>query len=157
VSVGFTLENESQLKLVVVALTTLFAATLQPASAQTPALAQSSPDATESARRIAATLTLAAQEYRLAWQNGRLTAPAEWEEAKLFVAEAHHTARSLPPALAHEFDNRLTVLESRLAAQFPAESLALEARAIEVRLSTALGVTLDDRPAREPSINNGEV
>ena len=145
------------MKLVAAAFTALIAAAL-PASAspQTPALAQSSADAAEPARRVAATLALASQEYRLAWQRGRMTAPSEWEEAKLFVAEARHSARALPPALAHEMDARLAALEARLAAQLPADSLAAESRAIEVRLSSALGVTLDDRPAREPSIANGE-
>ena len=33
------------------------------------------PDARNAARRIAATVHLAAQEYRLAWDGGRLTNP----------------------------------------------------------------------------------
>src|SRR5258706_544409 len=73
------------------------------AVAQTPAQAQTTLRAQapgeDAARRIVATLQLAANEYRLAWSNGAMTAPAEWEEAKEFVAEARRSAGELPPGL----------------------------------------------------------
>src|SRR5438046_2068799 len=65
-----------------------------PAFAQTPALAET--PGVEAARRVAATLQLAAQEYRLAWVRGALANPGEWDEAKAFVAEAHRSSAQLP-------------------------------------------------------------
>jgi high-affinity iron transporter len=125
------------------------------AVSQTPAHAAVPPQVQESARRVAATLMLAAQEYALAFDGGRLVNRAEYDEAVLFVAEARRSARGLPPALAAELDGRLARLESRLVDGFPAESLVIEAQRVEARLSAALGVSLDDRPAREPSLGSG--
>ena len=120
-----------------------------PATEQTPGL--------EPARRLVATLQLAANEYRLAWQAGVMTAPDEWDEAKLFVSESHRSANELPPALRAQFAPRLAGIEQRLAAKMPPDSLALEAADIERLLTVAIGVSLDERPAREPSFANGEV
>jgi high-affinity iron transporter len=124
-----------------------------PTFAQTPALAET--PGVEAARRVAATLHLAAQEYRLAWVGGALTNTGEWDEAKLFVAEARRSAAQLPGAVRAEIMPRLIGIEQRLAARMPPESLAIAARDVELRLSTLLRVSLDDRPAREPSIDNG--
>mgnify|MGYP001607497046 CR=1 FL=1 len=55
-----------------------------------------SSDVPESARRIAATLQLASQEYRLAFRGAVLVNDAERDEAALFVAEARRTAAELP-------------------------------------------------------------
>jgi high-affinity iron transporter len=126
-----------------------------PAFAQTPTRTEIPPQVQESARRIAATLTLAAQEYALAFRGGRLVNQAEYDEAMLFVAEARRSARDLPVPLSTEMDRRLERLGARLAGQMPADSLAIEARLVEVRLVAALGVSLDDRPAREPSLASG--
>ncbi len=127
-----------------------------PARAQTPAHAALPPQTVEAARRVAATLTLAAQEYALAFSGGRLVNQAEYDEAVLFVAEARHSARELPPALAAEMDAWLARLETRIAGHLPADSLTLEAQRLEARLASALGVSLDDRPAREPSLASGQ-
>src|SRR5437899_2662179 len=78
------------------------------ARAQTVAVAQT--PGVEAARRLVATLQLAAQEYRLAWQNGALTQPEEWTEARLFVTEARHAAADLPPGLRAELAPRLASL-----------------------------------------------
>ncbi len=103
-----------------------------------------------------ATLQLAAQEYRLAWRGGTIVNAAEWEEARLFVAEARRSARALAPGLAGELDTTIARLGERVAARMPAESLLLAATAIERRLTAALGVSLDERPARLPSLAAGE-
>ncbi len=135
-----------------------------PAVAQTPvalvrpvadAAALADPVQVEAARRIVATLQLAAQEYRLAWQGGALVNTAEWEEARLFIAEARRAVPQLGAALSTELEGRLAALERRVAGRMPAESLAIEARAIETRLTAALGTSLDERPAREPSLAEG--
>ena len=81
-------------------LAVVLAALPAPAPGQTPAQAAVPPQVQESARRVAATLTLAAQEYTLAFSGGRLVNQAEYDEAVLFVAEARRSARELPSALA---------------------------------------------------------
>jgi len=141
-------------------LNTIFSASLflavvlqTPAIAQTPAQAQT--PGVEAARRVAATLQLAAQEYQLAFVNGVLANPAEWSEAQLFVAEARRSAAELPESVRTPLTPRLASLEQRLAAQMPPDSLAAEARRIEELLSSRLGVSLDERPAREPSLASG--
>jgi high-affinity iron transporter len=109
------------------------------------------------ARRLVATLELAAQEYRLAWHGDVLVNPAEWQEARLFLAEARRSVQQLPPGVRSEMQARLVDLERRLAAQLPADAQALEAGEIERRSAAAIGVSLDEQPAREPSIANGEL
>ncbi|MFI5280047.1 MAG: FTR1 family protein [Gemmatimonadales bacterium] len=126
-----------------------------PARAQTPAEAQAPGE--DAARRIVATLQLAAQEYRTAWQNGAMTAPGEWEEAKLFVGEARRSAGELPPDLRAQIAPLIATLAQRLEAKMPPDSLALAASDIERRLTVAVGSSLDERPAREPSVANGEL
>lgn len=134
----------------------LVAASLQtPALAQTPAHAQT--PGIDAARRIAATLQLAAQEYRLAWVDGRLANTGEWEEAKLFVAEARRSSAQLPATARAEMTPRITMLEQQLAARMPPESLALVAHDVEARLTVLLGTSLDERPAREPDLASGAV
>jgi len=125
------------------------------APAQTPARAEVPPQVQESARRVAATLALAAQEYALAFVGGRFTNQAEYDEAVLFVAEARRSAAQLPAPLSAELEQRIAILGVRLAGRMPVESLAIEARLISVRLGTALGISLDERPAREPSLAAG--
>jgi len=109
----------------------------------------------EAARRIVATLQLAAQEYRLAFSGGALVNTAEYEEARLFVAEARRSSAILGGAIAAALDRRLAALQQRLDQRMSADSLAAEAAAIERQLTEALGVSLDERPAREPSLANG--
>src|SRR5260221_12232731 len=123
-------------------LAVLAAVALQtPAFAQTPALAET--PGVEAARRVAATLQLAAQEYRLAWVRGTLANPGEWDEAKAFVAEAHRSAAQLPVNVRAEMEPRLAALETRLAAQTPPESLAGAGRGNQTPPTTALGRSLD--------------
>lgn len=144
-------------------LTLLLGIAAAPALAQAPpvlahVVAESAPleDArVEAARRIVATLQLAAQEYRLAWVDGALTNMAEYEEARLFVAEARRSAALLGPPLWRDVDAQLARLESRLAARMSPDSLAAAATAMERHLTAQLGVSLDERPAREPSLTNG--
>lgn len=109
----------------------------------------------ETARRIAGTLALAAQEYRLAWQGGELARPQEALEARLFLAEARRSARELPRRAGAEVEAKIAALEGLLMAAAPAESVAERAAAIERHLAVGLGVSLDDRPARAPSLKAG--
>ena len=126
------------------------------ASLQTPALAQTpGPDAVHAARRISQTLALASQEYRLAWSGARLVAPSEWEEARQFVLEAQRSTQTLPQPVRGEMSARLSRIAQRLSAQFPADSLALEAVQVEQRLRSAFGPSLEERSERDPSPATG--
>ena len=127
----------------------------QPAQAQTIAQAQS--PGIDAGRRVVATLQLAASEYPLAFHNGVMVAPAEWDEARLFVAEARKSVDGLPPDVRSTIAPRLAALEQKLGARMAPDSLLSEAREVERLLVLALGQPLDDRPAREPSIPNGEI
>src|SRR3990172_4486353 len=89
------------------------------------------PQGADAARRVVATLQLAAQEYRLAFRGTALVNPAEAEEALLFVQAARGSARQLPVALAAELEPRLASLELLLARHGPGDSPALPARGIE--------------------------
>ena len=114
-----------------------------------------SPEARDAARRVAATVHLAAQEYALAWQGGAFTQPEEADEAKLFVGEALRAARALPADLAAPAVRDLDDLQRLLAARSPADSVAQRAAALERRIDAAVGSVLDERPAREPSLAGG--
>ena len=133
----------------------LFVCSASAARAQTPAQAQT--PGQEPASRVVATLQLAAKEYRMAWSHDSLTQPEEWAEAKLFVAEAQRSAGELPADLRAELAPRIAALARRLAAKMRPDELAQEASDIERRLTVAFGVSLDERPAREPSVPNGEL
>lgn len=114
-----------------------------------------SPETRDAARRVAATVHLAAQEYALAWEGGALTRPEEADEARLFIGEAHRAARLLPARVAAEVARELDAMERLFAAAAPEDSVAGHAAALERRLDAELGSALDDRPAREPSLAAG--
>jgi high-affinity iron transporter len=112
-------------------------------------------DHTQSVRRIAATARLAAQEYRLGVQNGKVVLPAEVEEAQLFLTEAKRTAGLLPPEIsrstAREIDSILALV-GRLA---PGDSVAARVSALSSQLAQQLRVSLDELPARVPTLARG--
>jgi high-affinity iron transporter len=125
-------------------------------ASQAPVLARNpGPPSVDAARRVVETLQLAAQEYRLAWRGGQFVAPAEWEEARQFVGEARRSTVALPMPIRSEMGTRLALLEQRLAERFPAESLAAQASDIERRLSSALGVSFEERSPHEASLAAG--
>lgn len=106
-------------------------------------------------RRIASTTALAAQEYRLGVQHGRIVAEPEVEEARLFLEEAKRSALLLPePARAEAVANleRMLAVVQRTG---PADSLAAGANALAEALATRFGVTLDEVPALAPSLARG--
>ncbi len=120
-----------------------------------PAPAPPQGDQAPAVRRIAATTALAAQEYGIGVRAGKVVAPAEVDEAKLFLGEARRTAGLLPADAAKlavaELDSMLSLV-SRAA---PADSLALRSRLLAEALATRLGVTLDEIPARQPLLARG--
>ncbi|HEX6104970.1 MAG TPA: FTR1 family protein [Gemmatimonadales bacterium] len=106
-------------------------------------------------RRIAATATLAAQEYRIGVVDGRIIAQAEVDEARLFLEEARKSAAGLPgdaaPATAASLDSLLRLV----AALAPPDSVSGRARALANGLAERFQVVLDELPRFTPSLARG--
>jgi high-affinity iron transporter len=106
-------------------------------------------------RRLAATAQLASQEYGLGIVDGPVVAPAEVEEARLFLEEAKRSAAQLPPewsaAAIREIDTILALVQRHAA---PAE-VTSRVRRLTTTLSTGLGVSLDEIPGVSPSLARG--
>ena len=119
-------------------------------------VAMGPPDRAAVVRRVAATATLAAQEYRIGLVNGRVVARAEVEEARLFLEEARRSAGGLPADSATNpvatLDS-LLVLVKRLA---PPDTLDARVRALATGLARRYAVSLDELPARTPDLARGE-
>jgi high-affinity iron transporter len=117
-----------------------------------PAVADGREDA---ARRAAAALELAAQEYRLAFHGGVLAAPEEAREAALFVVEARRAAGVLVGVAGRELDARLADVAALIARAAPPDTVVGRAAAISRWMGSALGVALEERPARSASAAAG--
>jgi high-affinity iron transporter len=112
-------------------------------------------DSVAAARRIAASVQLAAQEYRVGVVDGRVTVPGELDEARLFLTEARRTASTLSPRLATAVIadiDRLLDLVRHVAAP---DSITALARRTTDDLAMMLGVSLDEIPDRTPSLKRG--
>jgi high-affinity iron transporter len=106
-------------------------------------------------RRIAASAALAAQEYRNGVTNGRVTAAAEVEEAKLFLNEARRSAATLPPEVRVATTAELSHLLGMVTDTAPPDSVDVRVRQLSTDLSQKLGVSLDEIPSRAPSLARG--
>jgi high-affinity iron transporter len=119
---------------------------------QQPAISQ---DRIPVARRIAASAQLAAQEYRVGVVDGRVVAPAEVEEAALFLKEARRSAALLPAALSASATGEIDALARLVAHTAPPDSLDAHVRLLTDDLTRRLGITLDELPAQTPSLARG--
>lgn len=108
-----------------------------------PAAADGGPD---SARRAAAALELAAQEYRLAFHGGALTVPEEAREAALFVAEARRAAGGVPGQAGRALDGRLAEVGALIARAVPPDTVIARVATLTRWLGSSLGIALDERP-----------
>jgi high-affinity iron transporter len=114
-------------------------------------------DSVQVARRVAATARLAAQEYALGFENGRVVAVAEIEEAALFLAEAERAATDLP----EEGSDRTEVLaaideaEGLVGRRADPDSVSLIIEAFVARLSRRFGVDMEEVPLGTPSLELG--
>ena len=106
-------------------------------------------------RRVAATATLAAQEYRIGVVGGRVVAAAEVEEARLFLEESRRSAESLPADSTLDpvatLDSLLALVK-RLGAP---DSLDARVRSFAAALAARHGVSLDELPSRPPDLGRG--
>jgi len=110
----------------------------------------------ETVRRAAAALELAVQEYRHAFRGATLVARAEADEAALFVADARRAAELLRGDERRRLDDRLTAVAALISRGAPADTVAARAAEVVAWMRGALGVTLDERPARAPVFAQGE-
>jgi high-affinity iron transporter len=113
-------------------------------------------DPVPAARRLAATAQLAAQEYRIGVEGGQVVAPAEVEEARLFLGEARRAAAALPSAQRATAEVELDRLIALVATTGAPDSLDAAVRTLTSGLAASLGVTLEEAPAVAPSLARGK-
>lgn len=120
--------------------------------------AATGPDQSDQAplvRRIAATTALAAQEYDIGVDGGKVVAPAEVEEARLFLTEARRTAGLLPGEAATAATTELDALLALVARAAEPESVTVRAHRLADMLATRFGVALEEVPVRAPMLARG--
>ncbi len=106
-------------------------------------------------RRIAATVQLAAQEYRLGVRDGKVVAEPEVDEARLFLTEAARSAGRLPPPGSVEVQAGIERVLKLVGATAPADSVAIAAKAVVDALARRYQVALDEVPDHTPSLARG--
>jgi high-affinity iron transporter len=106
-------------------------------------------------RRIAGIASLAAQEYAIGVKDGKVVAPAEVEEARLFLAEARRTADLLPAEGRRDAVAELDVLVAMVAGTAPPDSVGARVRRLATALATRFGVSLDEVPPHPPNLARG--
>ena len=109
------------------------------------------------ARRIVAAASLAAKEYAagVAPRGGRVTAPAEVEEAKQFLDQARLDTPALPSAVRTVAAAELSALRAMLERAAPPDSVAERAAMLVQRIAAAAGGALDPFPLRPPALARG--
>jgi high-affinity iron transporter len=135
------------------ALTLALSTAAQSQAPQHPAPGQAGVAA--SVRRAAATAQLAAQEYRVGVPAGRIVAPAEVDEARLFLQESRRAAAALPAAGGTMPSVAVDSLLALVSAIVPADSLDARVRAFTAGIASHYGVVLDQVPASAPSLARG--
>jgi len=106
-------------------------------------------------RRIASTVQLAAQEYSLGVSGGRVIAPAEVEEARLFLTEASRAAGQLAPPAASELQQQIQAMLDMVSRVASPDSLTSRAQALVTGLAGRFAISLDEIPAETPSLARG--
>ena len=106
-------------------------------------------------QRIATTVQLAAQEYRIGIQDGRVISPAEVEEAQLFLAEARRTAERLPPEGAASTIRAVDQLIAAVGRTADPDSIALGARTLTAGLADKYRIDVDQVPTAAPPLARG--
>ena len=106
-------------------------------------------------QRIATTVQLAAQEYRIGVSGGRVVMAAEVEEAGLFLAEARRTAERLPPESSRSTISALDEMIAAVNRTADPDSLAVAARTLTSGLAERYGVDVDQVPGSAPALARG--
>jgi high-affinity iron transporter len=106
-------------------------------------------------RRVAATATLAAQEYRIGVVGGKVVAVAEVEEARLFLEESRRSAASLPADATLDPVATVDSLLALVKRRGEPDSLDARVRSFAAALAARYGVFLDELPSRPPDLALG--
>jgi len=106
-------------------------------------------------RRIAATSRLASQEYGLGVRAGKIVAPGEVEEARLFLTEARRSAALLPLDAARPALRQIDSIIAMVSAVAPSDSVTARVSNLATSLAQKLGVNLDETPVTMPSLARG--
>src|SRR5437868_5371691 len=140
--------------LLINAIRVLFSGLLLGATAVTPLSVTDDVPAT--VRRVAATTALAAQEYRNGVRDGKVIAPAEVEETKLFLTEARRAAELLPVTGGRETVAAIDGLLALVARTAAPDQVDAQVRALAVMLNSTWQVSLDEMPSTPPSLARGK-
>ncbi len=116
-----------------------------------------SPDSVAAARRIVASVGLAAQEYRHGVSHGRVVAAEEVSEARLFLTAARQTAELLPDTPRRSTASAIDSVLAMVGRSAPADSVASAAERIIATLAEAMGgaAVLEPIPEVAPSLARG--
>jgi high-affinity iron transporter len=106
-------------------------------------------------RRLAATAQLAGQEYRIGVENGRVIAPAEVDEARLFLQESRRSAALLPGDIRSTALTQIDSLIHLVSRVAPPDSVDAGVRRLADFVSQRLNVVLDEIPSQPPSLARG--
>lgn len=112
-------------------------------------------DVPATVRRVSSIAILAAQEYRTGFSGGKLVAPTEQDEAKLFLSEARRSAALLPAPGGIAAVRAIDSLVALVSGAASPDLVAQRVQALGQQLSTTFGVSLDDVPDRAPSLSHG--
>lgn len=107
------------------------------------------------ARRVAATATLAVQEYRLGVADGQIVLAPEVEEAVLFLEEARRAAGQLPVGAREPLVAGLDGALALVTAVASPDSVAGLVGDLLEQLTAELGVPLDEIPDQPPLLAHG--
>src|SRR4051812_2760453 len=106
-------------------------------------------------RRLAATSQLAAQEYRLGVAGGKVVAPEEVAEAKLFLGETRRSAELLPDPARRETLRQVSAVQELLDQAASPDTVDAQVRQMVRGLSGRFRVAVDDVPPQTPSLTRG--
>jgi high-affinity iron transporter len=114
-------------------------------------------DSVAASRRVVAAAALAAKEYALGVtpDGGRITAPEEVDEAKLFIQQARFDVPALPAAARRGADSALGAIAGMLDRLAPPDSVTRLADALVAQISAVAGGALEPLPSRPPSLARG--
>ena len=106
-------------------------------------------------RRLAATAQLAAQEYRIGIDHGRVVSQAEVDEARLFLQESRRSAALLPLEGRQEILLQIDSLLQLVARLTEPDSLDAGVKRLAQSLSARFAISLDEIPSVTPRLTRG--
>ncbi len=107
------------------------------------------------ARRMAAAAELAVAEYRVGVVDGKVVAPEEVDEARLFLGEARRTAVELPESVRDSAIGELTRALALVEVVAAPDSIGIVVARFTGLLRDGLGIVLVEIPGRTPSLVRG--